>query len=92
MRPGRPALHLRRYAFQHLTVAQAGLERAFLRKPGVKPELIEGKLPLEMSFLAFEGNGIHMTAFKKGQKKDDSVCAVFRESYEQEYPSFKKED
>ena len=61
------------YAFQQdLTVAQAGLERAFLRKPGqVKPELIEGKLPLEMSFLTFEGNGIHMTAFKKGQKKDD---------------------
>ena len=44
------------YAFQQdLTVAQAGLERAFLRKPGqVKPELIEGKLPLEMSFLALK--------------------------------------
>lgn len=82
------------YAFQQdLTVAQAGLERAFLRKPGqVKPELIEGKLPLEMSFLAFEGNGIHMTAFKKGQKKDDLFVRFVNHMEQGEILSFKKED
>ena len=82
------------YAFQQdLTVAQAGLERAFLRKPGqVKPELIEGKLPLEMSFLTFEGNGIHMTAFKKGQKKDDLFVRFVNHMEQGEILSFKKED
>lgn len=82
------------YAFQQdLTVAQAGLERAFLRKPGqVKPELIEGKLPLEMSFFAFEGNGIHMTAFKKGQKKDDLFVRFVNHMEQGEILSFKKED
>ena len=82
------------YAFQQdLTVTQAGLERAFLRKPGqVKPELIEGKLPLEMSFLAFEGNGIHMTAFKKGQKKDDLFVRFVNHMEQGEILSFKKED
>ena len=82
------------YAFQQdLTVAQAGLKRAFLRKPGqVKPELIEGKLPLEMSFLAFEGNGIHMTAFKKGQKKDDLFVRFVNHMEQGEILSFKKED
>ena len=82
------------YAFQQdLTVAQAGLERAFLRKPDqVKPELIEGKLPLEMSFLAFEGNGIHMTAFKKGQKKDDLFVRFVNHMEQGEILSFKKED
>ena len=82
------------YAFQQdLTVAQAGLERAFLRKPGqVKPELIEGNLPLEMSFLAFEGNGIHMTAFKKGQKKDDLFVRFVNHMEQGEILSFKKED
>lgn len=82
------------YAFQQdLTVAQAGLERAFLRKPGqVKPELMEGKLPLEMSFLAFEGNGIHMTAFKKGQKKDDLFVRFVNQMEQGEILSFKKED
>ena len=82
------------YAFQQdLTVAQAGLERAFLRKPGqVKPELMEGKLPLEMSFLAFEGNGIHMTAFKKGQKKDDLFVRFVNHMEQGEILSFKKED
>lgn len=82
------------YAFQQdLTVAQAGMKRAFLRKPGqVKPELIEGKLPLEMSFLAFEGNGIHMTAFKKGQKKDDLFVRFVNHMEQGEILSFKKED
>ena len=82
------------YAFQQdLTVTQAGLERAFLRKPGqVKPELIEGKLPLEMSFLAFEGNAIHMTAFKKGQKKDDLFVRFVNHMEQGEILSFKKED
>ena len=74
-------------------MAQAGLERAFLRKPGqVKPELIEGKLPLEMSFLTFEGNGIHMTAFKKGQKKDDLFVRFVNHMEQGEILSFKKED
>ena len=82
------------YAFQEdLTVEQAGLERAFLRKPGqVKPELVEGELPLEMSFLAFEGDGIHMTAFKKGQKKDDLFVRFVNNMEHEEVLSFKKED
>lgn len=82
------------YAFQDdLTVEQAGLERAFLRKPGqVKPELVEGELPLEMSFLAFEGDGIHMTAFKKGQKKDDLFVRFVNNMEHEEVLSFKKED
>ncbi|MFR8450952.1 MAG: glycosyl hydrolase-related protein [Fusicatenibacter saccharivorans] len=82
------------YAFQQdLTVEQAGLERAFLRKPGqVKPELVEGELPLEMSFLAFEGDGIHMTAFKKGQKKDDLFVRFVNNMEHEEVLSFKKED
>lgn len=82
------------YAFQEdLTVEQAGLERAFLRKPGqVKPELVEGELPLEMSFLAFEGDGIHMTAFKKGQKKDDLFVRFVNSMEHEEVLSFKKED
>ena len=82
------------YAFQEdLTVEQAGLERAFLRKPGqVKPKLVEGELPLEMSFLAFEGDGIHMTAFKKGQKKDDLFVRFVNNMEHEEVLSFKKED
>lgn len=82
------------YAFQEdLTVEQAGLERTFLRKPGqVKPELVEGELPLEMSFLAFEGDGIHMTAFKKGQKKDDLFVRFVNNMEHEEVLSFKKED
>lgn len=82
------------YAFQEdLTVEQAGLEREFLRKPGqVKPELVEGELPLEMSFLAFEGDGIHMTAFKKGQKKDDLFVRFVNNMEHEEVLSFKKED
>lgn len=82
------------YAFQEdLTVEQAGFERAFLRKPGqVKPELVEGELPLEMSFLAFEGDGIHMTAFKKGQKKDDLFVRFVNNMEHEEVLSFKKED
>ena len=82
------------YAFQEdLTVEQAGLERAFLRKPGqVKPKLVEGELPLEMSFLAFEGDGIHMTAFKKGQKKDDLFVRFVNNMEHEEILSFKKED
>lgn len=82
------------YAFQEdLTVEQAGLERAFLRKPGqVKLELVEGELPLEMSFLAFEGDGIHMTAFKKGQKKDDLFVRFVNNMEHEEVLSFKKED
>ena len=82
------------YAFQEdLTVEQAGLERAFLRKPGqVKPELVEGELPLKMSFLAFEGDGIHMTAFKKGQKKDDLFVRFVNNMEHEEVLSFKKED
>lgn len=77
------------YAFQEdLTVEQAGLERAFLRKP----ELVEGELPLEMSFLAFEGDGIHMTAFKKGQKKDDLFVRFVNNMEHEEVLSFKKED
>lgn len=82
------------YAFQEdLTVEQAGLERAFLRKPGqVKSELVEGELPLEMSFLAFEGDGIHMTAFKKGQKKDDLFVRFVNNMEHEEVLSFKKED
>ena len=82
------------YAFQEdLTVEQAGLERAFLRKPGqVKPDLVEGELPLEMSFLAFEGDGIHMTAFKKGQKKDDLFVRFVNNMEHEEVLSFKKED
>ena len=82
------------YAFQEdLTVEQAGLERAFLRKPGqVKPELVEGELPLEMSFLAFEGDGIHMTAFKKGQKKDDLFVRFVNNMEHEEVLSFQKED
>lgn len=82
------------YAFQQdLTVEQAGFERAFLRKPGqVKPELVEGELPLEMSFLAFEGDGIHMTAFKKGQKKDDLFVRFVNNMEHEEVLSFKKED
>ena len=82
------------YAFQEdLTVEQAGLERAFLRKPGqVKPELVEGELPLEMNFLAFEGDGIHMTAFKKGQKKDDLFVRFVNNMEHEEVLSFKKED
>lgn len=82
------------YAFQEdLTVEQAGLERAFLRKPGqVKPELVEGELPLEMSFLAFEGDGIHMTAFKKGQKKDDLFVRFVNNMEHEEVLSFKKKD
>ena len=46
------------YAFQQdLTAAQAGLSKAWLRKPGqVKPELVSGEMPLEMSFLRFEGD------------------------------------
>ena len=82
------------YAFQEdLTVEQAGVERAFLRKPGqVKPELVEGELPLEMSFLAFEGDGIHMTAFKKGQKKDDLFVRFVNNMEHEEVLSFKKED
>ena len=82
------------YAFQEdLTVEQAGLERAFLRKPGqVKPELVEGELPLEMSFLAFEGDGIHMTASKKGQKKDDLFVRFVNNMEHEEVLSFKKED
>lgn len=82
------------YAFQEdLTVEQAGFERAFLRKPGqVKPELVEGELPLEMSFLAFEGAGIHMTAFKKGQKKDDLFVRFVNNMEHEEVLSFKKED
>lgn len=82
------------YAFQEdLTVEQAGLERTFLRKPGqVKPELVEGELLLEMSFLAFEGNGIHMTAFKKGQKKDDLFVRFVNNMEHEEVLSFKKED
>ena len=82
------------YAFQEdLTVEQAGLERAFLRKPGqVKPELVERELPLEMNFLAFEGDGIHMTAFKKGQKKDDLFVRFVNNMEHEEVLSFKKED
>lgn len=82
------------YAFQEdLTVEQAGLERAFLRKPGqVKPKLVEGELPLEMSFLTFEGDGIHMTAFKKGQKKDDLFVRFVNNMEHEEVLSFKKED
>ena len=82
------------YAFQEdLTVEQAGLERAFLRKPGqVKPELVEGEFPLEMNFLAFEGDGIHMTAFKKGQKKDDLFVRFVNNMEHEEVLSFKKED
>ncbi len=82
------------YAFQQdLTVEQAGFERAFLRKPGqVKPELVEGELPLEMSFLAFEGDGIHMTAFKKGQKKDDLFVRFVNNMEQEEVLSFKKEE
>lgn len=82
------------YAFQEdLTVEQAGLERTFLRKPGqVKPELVEGELPLEMSFLAFEGDGIHMTAFKKGQKKDDLFVRFVNNMEHEEVLSFKKKD
>ena len=81
------------YAFQQdLTVEQAGFERAFLRKPGqVKPELVEGELPLEMSFLAFEGDGIHMTAFKKGQKKDDLFVRFVNNMTEEKVLSFRKE-
>ncbi len=82
------------YAFQQdLTVEQAGFERAFLRKPGqVKPELVEGEIPLEMSFLGFEGEGIHMTAFKKGQKKDDLFVRFVNNMENEEVLSFKKED
>ena len=82
------------YAFQQdLTVEQAGFERAFLRKPGqVKPELVGGELPLEMSFFAFEGDGIHMTAFKKGQKKDDLFVRFVNNMEHEEVLSFKKED
>ena len=82
------------YAFQQdLTVEQAGFERAFLRKPGqVKPELVGGELPLEMSFFAFEGDGIHMTAFKKGQKKDDLFVRFVNNMEHEEVLSFKKKD
>lgn len=82
------------YAFQQdLTVEQAGFERAFLRKPGqVKPELVEGGLPLEMSFVSFEGDGIHMTAFKKGQKKDDLFVRFVNNMEHEEVLSFQKED
>ena len=87
------AEYIRKHFQEDLTVEQAGLERTFLRKPGqVKPELVEGELPLEMSFLAFEGDGIHMTAFKKGQKKDDLFVRFVNNMEHEEVLSFKKED
>ena len=41
-----------------------------------------------MSFLAFEGNGIHMTAFKKGQKKDDLFVRFVNHMEQGEDPFF----
>ena len=81
------------YAFQQdLTAAQAGLSKAWLRKPGqVKPELVSGEMPLEMSFLRFEGEGIHLTAFKKGLAKDDLFVRFVNNMPQDEVLSFRKE-
>lgn len=81
------------YAFQQdLTAAQAGLSKAWLRKPGqVKPELVSGEMPLEMSFLRFEGEGIHLTAFKKGLAKDDLFVRFVNNMPQDEVFSFRKE-
>ena len=81
------------YAFQQdLTAAQAGLSKAWLRKPGqVKPELVSGEMPLEMSFLRFEGEGIHLTAFKKGRAKDDLFVRFVNNMPQDEVLSFRKE-
>ena len=67
------------YAFQQdLTAAQAGLSKAWLRKPGqVKPELVSGEMPLEMSFLRFEGEGIHLTAFlRRDLQRTICLCGL----------------
>ena len=81
------------YAFQQdLTAAQTGLSKAWLRKPGqVKPELVSGEMPLEMSFLRFEGEGIHLTAFKKGLEKNDLFVRFVNNMPQDEVLSFRKE-
>lgn len=59
------------YAYQEsLTGVQLGMKDAF-RDRSVQPWLHTGSLPAEKGFLHWQGKGLHLTAFKRGDRNRD---------------------